>query len=78
MALGPIPTQLSLIAENLVMVIRKLGDATGKVNSLSQQVRRPSPVGLSNSEDKQEEEGGFRKERGFQNRKPNLAQLFGP
>lgn len=59
------------------MVIRKLGDATGKANSLSQQVHRPSPAGLSNSEDKQEE-GGFKKERGFQNRKPDPAQLFGP
>ena len=59
------------------MVIRKPGDATGKVNSLSQQVHRPSPAGLSNSEDKQEEVG-FKKETGFQSRKPDLAQLFRP
>lgn len=49
-----------------------------KVKSLSQQVHRPSLAGLSNSEDKQEEKRGLKKERGFQNRKPDPVQLFGP
>lgn len=60
MALGPIPTQLSLIAENLLwsseaemLPESQLTFATG-VSTI--------PVGLSNSEDKQEEEGGFKRE----------------